>query len=271
MAAWRYGNRLLRRRRQYFLQVGVVTTAVAAVAAVGVFGPAIPVLGISVSNSALSIGSAIASRRPSLWFAARGKVMHISRHAMAHIQLRPDDEVGYVFEVPYLTPGQYDFVTVSLGLYDRESPFRSMSLVGEDAASLARLVLPSLNRQGANDATLSVALSLLDEIDDLDDAFRILALTARSRRPALWGHEVGGDIQSAPEHRLGRVVPAYRLALEMALHDAEERLAMEHELLELRRRWEEAEEIAAIADSLLTPDRDTAIMALRMQGSASRS
>jgi len=259
MAAWRYGNRLLRRRRQYLMQIGGVTAAAGAIAAIGVLGPEVTVVGTSVLCASLHIGTAIASRRPSLRFAVRGKMIRISRHAIAHIQLRPDDESGYVFEVPYLSPGQYDPVTVSLGLYDRESPYRSVALVGKEAASLARLVLPSLNRQGANDSTLDGALSLLDGIDDLDDAFRVLALTARSRRRALWGHEVGGDIQSPPEHRLGRVAPAYRFALEMALHETDERLAMETELSELRRRWEEAEEIAAIADSLLTPGRDVSL------------
>lgn len=38
----------------------------------------------------------------------------------------------------------------------------------------------------------------------------------------------------------------------MALHEEDERRAMDGELTALRDRWEEAEEIAAIADSLFT-------------------
>ena len=45
-----------------------------------------------------------------------------------------------------------------------------------------------------------------------------------------------------------------RLALEMALHEEQERRALEGELWRLERAWEEAEEIAAIADGLLLPD-----------------
>ena len=45
-----------------------------------------------------------------------------------------------------------------------------------------------------------------------------------------------------------------QLALEMALHEEQERLALEGELWRLERAWEEAEEIAAISDDLLLPE-----------------
>ena len=45
-----------------------------------------------------------------------------------------------------------------------------------------------------------------------------------------------------------------KLALEMALHEEEERRALEGELWRLERAWEEAEEIAAISDGLLLPE-----------------
>jgi hypothetical protein len=56
-------------------------------------------------------------------------------------------------------------------------------------------------------------------------------------------------------HRYGLfgLPPAHRLALEMSLHEEAERRAMQGELQELERAWREAEEIAAIADSLLVP------------------
>ena len=44
-----------------------------------------------------------------------------------------------------------------------------------------------------------------------------------------------------------------RLALEMALHEEQERRALEGELWILEQAWKEAEEIAAIADNLLLP------------------
>ena len=45
-----------------------------------------------------------------------------------------------------------------------------------------------------------------------------------------------------------------RLALEMALHEEQERRALEGELAQLELAWREAEEIAAIADNLLLPE-----------------
>jgi len=48
--------------------------------------------------------------------------------------------------------------------------------------------------------------------------------------------------------------PVQRLALEMALHEDAERAALEGELGELERAWQEAEEIAGISDNLLLPE-----------------
>jgi hypothetical protein len=44
-----------------------------------------------------------------------------------------------------------------------------------------------------------------------------------------------------------------RLALEMALHEEQERRALAGELVELELAWREAEEVAAIADNLFVP------------------
>ena len=46
-----------------------------------------------------------------------------------------------------------------------------------------------------------------------------------------------------------------RLALEMSLHEEDERRALAGELWRLEQAWREAEEIAAIADDLLLPER----------------
>ena len=54
--------------------------------------------------------------------------------------------------------------------------------------------------------------------------------------------------------RLIRSFPySTKLALEMALHEERERRALEGELWVLEQAWKEAEEIAAISDSLLLP------------------
>ena len=50
------------------------------------------------------------------------------------------------------------------------------------------------------------------------------------------------------------VSPDLRLALEMSLHEADERRALEGELAVLETRWREAEEVAAIADRMFLPN-----------------
>ena len=49
-----------------------------------------------------------------------------------------------------------------------------------------------------------------------------------------------------------RLPGTHRLALEMALHESSEQEALEGDLAPLEKAWREAEEIAAIADNLLT-------------------
>ena len=46
----------------------------------------------------------------------------------------------------------------------------------------------------------------------------------------------------------------HKLALEMALHEEQERRALEGELWLLERAWREAEEIADISDKLFLPE-----------------
>jgi len=45
-----------------------------------------------------------------------------------------------------------------------------------------------------------------------------------------------------------------RLAIEMALHEDTERVALEGDLAALEAAWKDAEQIAAIADRLLLPE-----------------
>jgi hypothetical protein len=51
-----------------------------------------------------------------------------------------------------------------------------------------------------------------------------------------------------------------RLALEMSLHEEDERRALEGELYLLEDRWREAEEVAAIADDMFVPSGVSAIL-----------
>ena len=63
----------------------------------------------------------------------------------------------------------------------------------------------------------------------------------------------GGGLPGVGEAFLDRLPPTLRLALEMAAHEDIERRAMEGELTLLEQAWRDAEEIAAISDSMFLP------------------
>jgi len=62
-----------------------------------------------------------------------------------------------------------------------------------------------------------------------------------------------GDKAVDKQAALKKLAAPTRLALEMALHEEQERRALAGELVELELAWRQAEEIAAIADDLLVP------------------
>ena len=131
---------------------------------------------------------------------------------------------------------------------DQESRFgievckgrRKARFVGENARRVAGALVPKLNERGGPRRTVQHAVQ---EIESAGHPDRFL-------------NEVGklGD-----HHRDGAPVQVRylsrptRLALEMSLHEEQERRALEGELWMLEQAWKEAEEIAAISDDLLLP------------------
>jgi hypothetical protein len=87
-----------------------------------------------------------------------------------------------------------------------------------------------------------------------DDLPVLAANTSQTEKLALFltnrSFWARGGIGSEPSTELPRLPVEDRLALEMAANEDTERRALEGELEELEAAWREAEEIAAIADSL---------------------
>jgi hypothetical protein len=101
-------------------------------------------------------------------------------------------------------------------------------------------------------------VTLLEQQPDPREAF--LTASRMPVRSAMTGKEYGGMMRIRSEGRpsdgttlLDRLPKPVRLALEMAAHEDIERRAMEGELSILERAWKEAEQIAAIADSMFLP------------------
>jgi hypothetical protein len=126
------------------------------------------------------------------------------------------------------------------------------------AASRAVDVLPRLlaaaHRYGADRDVLDASID---------------TLTTRVHHADRPSQEIMGDLLGMPELGDGRygeyaggrplaiVPPAHRFAVEMALHEEDERRLLAGELASLYARWEEAERIARIADGELTKLAET--------------
>ena len=153
---------------------------------------------------------------------------------------------------------------------------RPLVVTGDEAMALLRTALPLINRRTGAEETVRAALHLVDR----EPATQLLRRTAERghvRRPLehllakrrdpiplaarlfserTHPHDPLRDAAAsndADDHVLLTLSAADRLAVEMALHEDDERRWLDGELHELERHWREAEEIAAIADRLLLP------------------
>ncbi len=218
-AAWRYGDQF---RSRYRL------AALGGVGSLG-FGLAITTLPIAFPTGLAMAGSwawiAWSRLRPLAKVRVGGggsdggpvtpeDVAVFRLRALRSMRLLPDeDESGFMVEV-------------KKGI--RKAAFR-----GEDARRVAAALVPRLNREGGSRRSVQRAVN---EIEAAGHPNRFLT-----------------EVASRASGSLGRMPVPVRLALEMSLHEEQERRAIEGELWILEQAWREAEEIAAIADSLLLP------------------
>ena len=243
MAAWRYGDQFGRRRTRQLLVTGTVVGSAAAI--VG----GMMAVGISVASFAGLYANG------GMWNALvhgrQGK--SIGRIALpdgtlVDVQRRHARMTSLVRSAP---DGP-----LQLRL---ESTAGSHLLIGADAMRVAARLLPTVNRFGGSRAQVQDAVQLLEEIGD---PMRVLTTIqqrhGRRVNDRMWG--TGGawrgennrqQVQKLPG-TLHTLAPRERLAMEMAVHDESERLALQGELADLERAWRDAETIAKIADDMFT-------------------
>jgi hypothetical protein len=113
---------------------------------------------------------------------------------------------------------------------------------GPEAERHIGRIMPRINRMGGKAQTVQNAVAEIESAGHPDAFLGDVVSGSRFRDK----HGVPGYVNKMP--------PPTKLALEMALHEEQERRALEGELWRLERAWEEAEEIAAIADDLLLPE-----------------
>jgi hypothetical protein len=119
---------------------------------------------------------------------------------------------------------------------------RTATLEGDRAIRAMSVLLPALNGGGGSARQVASAVDVVEQRGTLTQLLKQAEHIDHSKWSAL----------SQSGHALPKVL---RLAIEMTLHEDAERAAIEGELHELEHRWREADEIAAIADSLTLPER----------------
>jgi hypothetical protein len=240
-AAWRYGDQFGRRRRRA-LAIGGVGAAVAAAAA-PVAVPA--VLGALWSGGIFVAGYVSAGVQLPYQVA---KDFVTAERVVAHVSLRGDARPGAPVAVRVRHLRESALLPIGSGDEAHAPRLRlahdrgETELHGATASRALGVLLAQANQWGASGPQVRAAVRAIEERGDAAGWLRTAA--RRSSRP-------GGRVM-AEWRRVGALAltPIERLAVEMALHEAQERAALEGELTHLAQAWAEAEEVAAIADGL---------------------
>ena len=248
-AAWRYGDQFRRRRRRWIaagsagVAANLATSTTINLVAGGLIGAAgAAALGGGAAGLALWTVQRLMNRQANSARFRRsdGTPCTLTREQVTQFAriLADDDEPGFRIEI-------------HKGSLSREGPD---SFEGDDAGRAINALLPLVNGAGATARHIREAVS---RIESHGDPHRFIA-DSTERGSATAVHEL-----PTPERRrrvrlsgpgwVRKMPRPTRLALEMALHEEQERRALEGELGQLEQAWREAEEIAAIADNLLLP------------------
>lgn len=238
LAAWRYGDQFGRRRRRY-RAYGAATVVVGTAVSVGALAAGLS-LGVAVW-AARALRAVYQEQRPLVRVqAGNGIMLPVSIEELPNIELvQVDRSGGWGLDIPNR---YWERRFLHGGTNAPSTP--TVRLTGAVAQQAAARLLPHVNRAGARAADVAEAVRRIETFGTGSAAFRAaLGLRDNPRRPV------------APPRAITTLPASVRLALEMAAHEDMERRALEGELAELHRAWQEAEEIAAIADDLLVPTR----------------
>lgn len=261
-AAWRYGGVFRRRLHKRIAIIGGVGAAAAAGGLLVAGAPILATIGPLAVMPFIHVGIASLALRGNIVGTSvvgeDGKALRVMASNLDHTKILSDDDGAF-------------------RLHLRHS-YGHQLLAGDRAARALATLLARANRGGGSTAAITSAAEL---IADAGDPHRAIALVAREaeRRTGDFD-EYAAEMVRAPKARtiveavraqqalqlkrrgivngmapanpgaLHRLPAPLRLALEMSLHETSEQQALDEDLAELERAWREAEEIAAIADSL---------------------
>ena len=235
-AAWRYGDQFGRRRKRAYLMGG----AVAVVAGVVVIG--------GTATGFLSAGILSQS----------GNFVNLFVNARTRLRIRTlDGDVLKLRNSDFLQtrilPGEAGGYTVRIGK-KKERIFE-----GAEGERIAGLIVPKMNSTGGNRQVVNAAVGLI-EAEGGPDAFLRAAIAPDAATRFMPAISRSSRFKKYEPGAIAGLPKPTKLAIEMALHEEQERRALEGELQLLETAWREAEEVAKIADDLLVPvDSETFI------------
>jgi hypothetical protein len=253
LAAWRYGDQFGRRRKRYILITSSLVVAGAGLAAGGLATGVVAGGGYGMFQLVNAVQRGIRDRIVRTRVAVPGKELPavLLGRDMKRIVIGSEDQ-NWTLRFPYHS--------------DRWGKTSSTKVVltGEEALRAASSILPAVNVKGATRAEVDNAVSILEQTPETVRLFSDAAKHVAVRRTARKDRRRRPPIMVGSEAFLDRLPATLSLALEMAAHEDIERRAMEGELAILEQAWKEAEEIAAISDSLLeSPEVDEKIASLK--------
>jgi hypothetical protein len=233
IAAWRYGDQFGRRRRRGLVTAGLIAAGGGTVLAGGA------ALGMGAVMSAQFgrlawrfVEHGLPMETIARFRLDRGTLIKVQRRHLRASSIRVADDGSFGLDLEH-----------SLG---------ELRLDGAEARRVASMILPAVSRLGGTRDEIQQAVERLDRAGDAE---RYLAQAARHGQRI--SRNARGIMREQPddyETGLLALPTPFALALEMALHEEQERHALEGELAELEAAWREAEEIGSIADSLLLPE-----------------
>ena len=250
IAAWRYGDQFGRRRQTRLIRIGAISAA----GGLAIAGGLVAGVGVVAAWQAGLIGWKFLSRGNPLGTVARvrdnsGTLRDVKRRDLLSTKLAMGADGGLALHM-MLHDGNLGFD------YSDVRQKRTIHLEGREARRAASVLFPAVNRLGGTPDEVQQAVGRLDRAGSAE---QLLADQAR-RGSRLTRFVPPGESRSfasaddvAWQSGLLALSTPLSLAIEMALHEEQERRALDGELSELESAWREAEEIGAIADALLVP------------------
>jgi hypothetical protein len=237
LAAWRYGSQLVRRRQRYI--IGGIAVGAAGLVAVG------GLLALQIGGGLGGFWTMAAHaweekqqrkviHRVPAALSPTGREVAIRRWHVQGARLAAADDGGVALHVPDVDKEKRKTDGWGRVKFGRQS---ELMLPPDQARAVLNRAMVLVNKKGASRDRVGDAVRLIEGARSAEEYLRQAA-----RRGGVLGKREGMEKR--------QLTPVAALALEMALHDEQERRALEGELAGLEAAWRQAEEIAAIADAL---------------------